>query len=183
MAAPSSIRPDAALLPGRRDPLHLLVLWNARKSFWWVLWVGIIVAVIAGRSRDIDVGFGTAESVVDRLLSPLAAVVLALILRVATAIAALVLADPLARGWEQDLPDRPRFLRRYGRLSDRLAVARAYRSLRWTHHVRAEAAARLGDTGRRLARVETAIDVANLALIPVILILAVALNEGVTVSA
>ena len=47
---------------------------------------------------------------------------------------------------------------------DRLNLARGYRALRWTHHVRQLALARLGDTGRRLARLDPIMDITNITL-------------------
>ncbi len=39
-----------------------------------------------------------------------------------------------------------------------------YRALRWTHHVRQLALARLGDTGRKLARLDPIMDITNITL-------------------
>ncbi len=47
---------------------------------------------------------------------------------------------------------------------DRLNLARGYRALRWTHHVRQLALARLGPTGQRLARLDPIMDITNISL-------------------
>ena len=75
-----------------------------------------------------------------------------------------MLALPLARAYEVGLAPRTNFGSGIGHLLDRLNLARGYRALRWTHHVRQLALERLGDTGRKLARLDPIMDVANIAL-------------------
>jgi hypothetical protein len=175
------VPPEAALRPGRRDALALLVVWFVRKSSFWVLWLGIIVA-IAGRADTIDLGIHSPDSVLDRLVSPLAGVVLAVLLRLAAAAAGLVLAYPLARAREVELAPRTYRGASVGILLDRLHVARAYRSLRWTHHVRQLAILRLGVTGRRLSRLDPIMDAANVGLLMVIPVLASAMSADIILS-
>lgn len=176
-ASPPRISPEAALLPGHRDPLALLVVWYVRKSSYWMLWLGIIAAMVAGQSGAIDLGFHSPESVLSRLVSPLAGVILAVILRVTAGLAGLALAYPLARAREAHLAPRRYRGRTIGTAFDRLHTARAYRSLRWTHHVRQVAIRRLGTTGRRLSRLDPAMDAANVGLLVLVPVVAALLSR------
>lgn len=141
-----------------------------------MLWLGIIGAILAGRADAIDVGFHSPESVVERLLSPLAGVILAVMLRLSSALAGLAITYPLARAREAGLEPRSYRGARIGVVLDRLHVMRAYRALRWTHHVRLVAHRRLGATGRRLARLDPIMDVTGVVLLLLIPVLLVALS-------
>ncbi len=160
----SGLRPEAALRPGSGDALALLAIWYVRKSFYWLLWLGIIGAAVVGRVNEVSVGVDSPSVYWEELLSPLAGIVLAFASRLTAAVVALGLAYPLAREYEAGLAPRTNFGKSVGILFDRLRVTRAYRSLRWTHHVRQAAIARLGRTGAGLSRLDTIIDVANIAL-------------------
>ena len=60
---------------------------------------------------------------------------------------------------------------------DRMHVARAYRSLRWTHHVRREAIGRLGpNASRRVAKIDPSMDIANISTAVLAVIVPVALS-------
>jgi hypothetical protein len=151
-----------------------MVMWYVRKSFYWLLWLGIIVAILAGRTDAIDTSLDSVESVWDRLGSSLALVVVALLSRIVVRAASLASAYGLARERERALPDRVYFGASIGVVGDRLRVARVYRTLRWTHEVRQIAIARLGGTGRRLSLLDRLIDILNVALavaIPFLLLL------------
>jgi hypothetical protein len=177
------IAPEAALRPGRRDPLALLAVWYVRKASYPLLWLGIIVAMLAGRADAIDLGLHSPQTIVARLLSPLAGIILAVLLRIGAGLAGLALAYPLARAREASLSPRTYFGAAIGRLSDRLNVARAYRALRWTHHVRQVAIRRLGETGLRLSRLDPVLDVAGVALFLAIPVFAVALSAQLVFTA
>jgi hypothetical protein len=86
------------------------------------------------------------------------------ILSVLTGFAALLLALPLARAYEVGLAPRTSFGGGIGHVLDRLNLARGHRALRWTHHVRQLALARLGDTGRKLQRLDPIMDITNITL-------------------
>jgi phosphatidylserine synthase len=169
IAAEETVRipPEAALRPGTRDPAALLALWFLRKSVYWMVGVGLIVAGVVTRSSEITVGVNSTGEAWSGLFSPLAGVVLALLIRLGTSQTALVLAWGLARSHYSELEPRTGFGSGIGTFLDRLMVARAFRSLRWTHHVRQLAVRRLGRTGTRLARLDPVLDVANVALLTV----------------
>jgi hypothetical protein len=162
--APRRVHPEDALRSGRRDPLALLVVWFVRKSFYWVLWVGITVGAVTTRTSDIGIDLGSPSDAWTELLSPYAGVAVALILRLGSSFVALGLAYPLARRHYGGLEPQCGVGSGIGRRLDRLQVARAYRSLRWTHHVRKAAIDRLGRTGARLRRLDPMLDVANIGL-------------------
>lgn len=168
------IDPAWAIRPGRRDPLGLLTAWFVRKSFYWVLGAGLIIAALTGRTDEIGNSFDSPGAVWEHLLSPLVVVLLALFIRFASAMLGLALAYPLARAHDVDLSPRTNFGSGIGRWLDRLHVARAYRSLRWTHHVRQVAIARLGDTGARLGRIDPIMDIVNITMIVLAVVVAVA---------
>ena len=77
---------------------------------------------------------------------------------------ALWLAYPLARSYEVGLSARTGFGSGIGKWLDRLQLARAFRALRWTHHVRQVALQRLGPSRRWVSRVDPVMDIANISL-------------------
>ncbi len=144
------VQPGSALLPGRADSTTVLLLWASRRAFWPLLLFGVAAAVAFG---DLEEGSAleltTPGELLRALLSPLAGVAVAVLLRIAVAWLALLAAWPLSR-WIR--PEGPRPWRQvYRDWIDRWRLAQAYRSLRWTWGVREEATARLGLLGRRLA--------------------------------
>jgi hypothetical protein len=158
------IDPSWAIRPGRRDPLALLLVWFMRKSFYWMLGLGFVVAAMVGRVDEVGDSFDSPGKFWDRLLSPLVVALAALVFRFLASQLGLLLAYPFARRHDELLEPRTNFGSGIGRFMDRLHVARAYRSLRWTHHVRQVAIARLGRTGARLARLDPILDVANVVM-------------------
>lgn len=101
--------PGLALRSGAFDPAAVLVLWYLRKSFYPLLWLGLIAATIAGRADGIvAVGgvsahlssFDSVGEIIRALLSPLAIVIFAIGLRFLVAGLAFVLAYPLTT-WGQ----------------------------------------------------------------------------------
>jgi hypothetical protein len=163
---PLRIQPAAALMPGRSDSARLLAVWFVRKSFYWLFFGGYALGTWAAYANhatsEVDVDWTSPGSVEEALLSPWSAFVLALIVRFTAGWIALSLAFPLALAHEPSLSPRTSFGSSIGRFFDRLHVARAFRSLRWTHHVREVALGRLGSTGRRLGRLDPILDVVNL---------------------
>ena len=140
--------PALAVAEGRFDPVALLSLWLARRTFWPLLAGGMAVAIgVAGGEEQ---ELGSLGDAARALASPLAGLILAFALRVIVGWLALALAWPLtgwvgAGGEDGEL----RGLARRHSWSDRLQLTRAYRSLRWTHPVREVAVDRLGVVGRR----------------------------------
>ena len=158
------IPPEAALRPGRGDPAALLCIWYVRKVSYGIIALGLLIGVAIGGGDQLTVGATAGDEFWDELRSPLAGVILGIVIRVLASFAALALAYPLARERETHLPPRAYFGSSLTGILDRLHAARAFRSLRWTHHVRQVALARLGGTGRRLARLDPILDVMNVTL-------------------
>ncbi len=161
---PPTIPPEAALRPGRADPLALITIWFVRKSFYWLFFLGLISLTLARQLDDTTIDWTSPSSLWRELLSPLAGVILALVCRFAASQVGLALAYPLAKRHDENLEPRTSFGSSIGVFFDRLNVMRAYRSLRWTHHVRQVALGRLGRLGDRLGKLDPIMDVANIAM-------------------
>ena len=143
--------PESALRPGRADAILVLSLWLARRLFVPLLLTGLILGWIPGELRTEESVISTwdsADDLVRALLSPLAGIALAILVRIGVGFAALAAAWPLSR-WDraQTAGTRGSF---YRTAIDRWRLAQAYRSLRWTWGVREVAIRRAGTTGRRL---------------------------------
>lgn len=141
--------PESALRPGRADAIVVLSLWLARRLFLPLLLIGLIFGLITGQLRtdeSVIATWDSADDLVRALLTPLAGIALAILIRVG--LAALAAAWPLSR-WDraQTAGTRGSF---YRTAIDRWRLAQAYRSLRWTWGVRESAIRRAGTTGRRL---------------------------------
>jgi len=164
---PLRLQPAAALLPGASDARRLMVAWFIRKSFYWLFFlgwgVGSLVAFWSRGSVEPELDLTSPDSIREGLWSPWVALLLALITRFVNNWVALGLAFPLAIAHEPGLSERANFGSGIGKFFDRLHVARAFRALRWTHHVRQIALCRLGPTGRRLGKLDPILDVVNVA--------------------
>ena len=171
-----AFEPDDALLPGRFDPTALLTTWCLRRSFYPLVWIGIIGAVASGGARDADqFSYDTLGEAVGALLSPLAGLILALGIRLLVAGIGFVLAFRVV--WELDAVREPFGTGRAAllpRLLDQVYVARAYRSLRWTEAVRRAAVARLGRIGQRFDTAVQIIRYANYGLFALLIVVLVA---------
>ena len=142
------------------DATIILLLWCIRKSFFPLLWLGMLFAttyfVVAERDLlELESQTASLESpsaIAGALLSPFALVAIALIVRVAVGFLALAAAYPLSRSTKLRHYQDVRKMTQHVRLwRDRLYLTRAYRSLRWTWIVRNAAVERLGRKGTRLA--------------------------------
>lgn len=144
-----------------------MVVWFIRKSFYWLVFLGYTLgtalALINHENNEVDIDWTSPTSVREALLSPWSAFLLALIIRFVNNWVALALAFPLAIGHEPNLSPRENFGSGIGKFFDRLHVARSYRALRWTHHVRQVALGRLGERGRRLSKLDPLLDIVNIA--------------------
>ena len=180
VAGPMRIRPELALLAGTADARNLLNVWYLRKSVYGLVAAGLIGAALTRSNVDVDVDWTSGEEVTSRLWSPLAPLVVGLLIRVGSSFAALLLALPLARAYEVGLAPRTNLGSGIGHMLDRLNLARAYRALRWTHHVRQLALARLGGTGRKLSRLDPIMDITNITLwvIAVVALIATGATTG-----
>ena len=169
MADPIALKidPEVAVLPGTADATRLLTTWFIRKSFYWIFFVGFtygsVAAMVRHETAEVDIDWMSPDSVGESLLSPWAGLIFAVILRFVIGWIALLLAIPFALAHDTDLEPRTNFGSGIGRFFDRMHIARAYRSLRWTHHVRQVALRRLGPSGERIARLDPFLDLVNIA--------------------
>jgi hypothetical protein len=163
-ATPAPIRPEMAIRPGRFDAAALLTIWFVRKSFYWLAFLGIISLAVTDHLDDTEIDWSSPSSLQRQVLSPLAALILAIVCRFLASQAGLALTYPLARRHDAALAPRDSFGSSIGVFFDRLHVMRAYRSLRWTHHVRQVALHRLGRWGRALARLDPILDIVNIGM-------------------
>jgi hypothetical protein len=155
-----------------------LIIWYLRKSVYGLMALGLIGAALT--QTDVDVDWSSGDAVASRLWSPLAPLVIGLLLRLGATFMALLLALPLARAYEVGLSPRTNVGSGIGRVLDRLNLARAYRALRWTHHTRQLALARLGENGRRASRLDPIMDIMNIALWVVAVVALIATGVGTT---
>jgi hypothetical protein len=149
-------------------------VWYVRKSVYWLLFTGVTIAYLTQRSDEIEVDWGDPDAVLAELLSPLAGIVLAVLIRIVTAWLALALCYPLLRVHEELIEPRSGFGSGIGAWLDRRNIAKAYRSLRWTHHVRLLAHRRLGPTWRWVRRLDPIIDAMNITSFVVMVVALVA---------
>ncbi len=159
------IRPEQALRPGRPDARNLLIVWYMRKSFFPLLLLGTIGALTTKGTTEAQIDWTEPGKLLAELLSPIAGLILAVVVRFTSSQVALLLAYPLASAHEEPLAPRTSFGSGIGRWFDRLHVARAYRSLRWTHHVRQEALHRFGSTGERVGKLDGFMDRVTIVLV------------------
>lgn len=160
----------------------VLFLWCVRKTFVPTLWLGFIVAIVAyGNLDSLSVelsGFDDPGAMLSSLLSPLGVLVAALGIRIAGNIVALGASFPLTlstrhsdyrEGWHYTLWFRVWW--------DRLYLARAYRSLRWSWAVRNLARRRLGESARIFVVCETVARWASVVLFIMIFVVAAIFAE------
>jgi hypothetical protein len=159
---PLRIQPAVAIAPGTADAKRLLAIWFVRKSFYWLFFlavaIGLTVALARHEETDLDLGDpGSLTGVWSLLL-------IALAVRFVSGWIALAMTLPLVFAHEPNLSPRENFGSSIGLFFDRLHIATAFRELRWTHHVRQVAQHRLGDTGRRLGKLDPILDVVNISM-------------------
>lgn len=156
---------DACLQPGTADSRRLLIAWFVKKSFWWMFFGGAAFASLVHFLERVDnefqVNYRSPESVEHGLVSAWVFVVLAVLIRIAIAWVAVGLAFPLARAHDLELEPRTGWNRQYAKLSDRYKVAKAFRALRWTHHVRQVALDRVSPGPGWWRRVDPILDIVN----------------------
>lgn len=144
--------PAAALRPGRADAFVVLTLWAARRLFGPLLLIGLIFGWVTGQLQaesTVIAEWDSPDDLLGALLTPLAGIALAILVRIVVGFAALAAAWPLSRWDRQQAAGTRASL--YRTAIDRWRLAQAYRSLRWTWGVRDTAIARGGTAGRRLA--------------------------------
>lgn len=166
------LRPGQALLPGRSDAAQLLTVWYVRKSAYWLSFVGATLAHLTDRTDDVS--WTDPGSVASELWSPLAGLILAVLIRFGTSIVGLAIAYRVVRVYRSTLPPQTGFASWISRLLDGRGLTLAVRRLRWSHHVRQEALARLGASGERVRKLDPILDVANIVSFVVMILVVVA---------
>lgn len=162
--------PEAALGAGRRDPIALLTVWCARKTFYGLLWFGLAVAQLTDHIDEVS---GEFETILPDPRSPLSIVWLALVIRLGAATAGYLLAYPMARQQQASFAYRTGLLRYVDLTIDRWQLTRSLSSLRLTYPVRVAAIARLGGLGRGFAVAGVVINVVNNLLLVVLVVVVV----------
>jgi hypothetical protein len=149
----------------------LLTAWCCRKVAYPLIWIGIIGAVL---TRRVEEAAETPLLSTTALMSPLAGLALGIAARLLAGGIAFVLAYRLTGS--RDAVDRSfgsRGANAVHRIIDRVHVTRAYRELRWTKPVRAEAAHRLGPTGARFALADHVLTVVSWTLFGLTVVVAI----------
>lgn len=158
----------SAVVRSRTDAKMLLGLWCARRAFFPLLLLGIVVAtVVIMLVQSVGVDQLNAElervsaqgNLLATLLSPFAGIALAILWRLAVAGVAFAAAYPSARPHQLvRTADRSRISYSFRTWWDRLFLTRAYRAVRWTWAARVEAtriapqAGRFADFAERILR-------------------------------
>ena len=141
--------PGRALGDGPGGPVPLLLLRCLRTATLVLITAGIGVAVLAGRDDDLST-IGTPSGLLRSLVTPLAVLAAGIVLRLLLTPLAYLSALAVVLGAGADVvPDDDRRATPT-RWSDRLRVANAYRSLRWTSAVKDRAVTEAGGAGRAL---------------------------------
>ncbi len=150
----TSVDPDAVLAPGRRDPTVVLSLWIVRRAFVPLVVAGLVGAVVLTGGRGAETELENPGDVVEGVVSPLAGIVLAVVVRLLVPVLGLAAAYPLSHraAIAVDAHRGSGAGAGLGRWLDRAHVTRALRELRSTRAVREEAVRRLGARGRALSR-------------------------------
>jgi hypothetical protein len=160
---PTRFDPALALRAGAFDAAALWATWCVRRSFFPLVWIGIMGALLSGETGELDVArYQQPAEFVAALLSPLFGVVLALAARILANGSGFVLAYPLAHGLVVPEDEGRRFSALRVQLwVDRVHLARGLRALRWTRAVRDRAARRLPRWGWLLLRCDQVLRIAN----------------------
>ena len=170
--------PAAVLGAGSLDAAVLLVLWLVRRSFWTLIWAGIIVLALSGvldAAEDLETPtISSAADAREMIRSPQVLLILAPAARLGSAWLALLAAFPLARRFQRHADRETRRTGRHPAVwSDRWYLVRALRDWRWTSSVRRLARQRLGRAGPPILVVDITLLVAGIVLLPVAVAVAV----------
>ena len=164
--------PATVLGAGRTDAALLLALWVARRSFWTLVWGGLIVLALSGAldaAEDLETPTITsAADAREMVRSPQALLVLAPAMRLGSGWLALLAAFPLARRFQRHADRETRRTGRHPAVwSDRWYLVRALRDWRWTSSVRRLARQRLGRAGPPILVLDITLMVTGIVLFPV----------------
>lgn len=164
--------PATVLGAGRTDAALLLALWVVRRSFWTLLWGGLIVLALSGTldaAEDLETPtISSAADAREVVRSPQALLVLAPAMRLGSGWLALLAAFPLARRFQRHADRETRRTGRHPAVwSDRWYLVRALRDWRWTSSVRRLARQRLGRAGPPILVLDLTLMVTGIVLFPV----------------
>ncbi len=164
MARTPQITPADLLEPGMRDARRLLRLWTVRRSAIPVFWLGLIVGILISPTNEVHVSYETPEDAFRELATPAAGIMIAILIRLGTTFAGVLLALPLALAFDAAGRGPGYSGRKLDRVFDQFGAARGYGSLRFTRYVRDAAVQRLGAAGAVYDRLDRGIRVATYAL-------------------
>lgn len=171
--ATGSMAPDDVLLAGTQDARRVLVLALVRQAAVPVLWLGLTLGILLSPEHELHVTFESADEAWRQLGTPAAGIAAAILIRLGTLIAGIVLAIPLARAFDAAAGEHGGYPGgRAQHASDGLATARGLGYLRSTRFVRGATLARLGPAGERYARIDRRLVVAGRVL-PVVTVLVI----------
>ncbi len=165
--------PATVLGAGTSDAAVLLALWLVRRSFWTLVWAGIIVVALSGTldaAEDLETPTITSAADAREVVrSPQALLILAPATRLGSGWLALLTAFPLARRFQRHADrETPRTGRHPAAWSDRWYLVRALRDWRWTSSVRRLARQRLGRAGPPIMVLDITLMVTGIVLFPVV---------------
>ncbi len=151
----------------KRDSIILMTLWYMRKTFYALIFFGLAGAIHTGSSQDTSINWLDINDVLAKLSSPIAGLVLAVLVRLTVNSLALLTAYPVLSSYQDKIKTR------YGnplvRLLDDLQMLKGLRRLRWTHHVRLKAMQQFDTEFFRSGKLNTIFDGINIASFLVLL--------------
>jgi hypothetical protein len=141
-----------------------------------VFWLGLTLGVLVSPEHELDATFHSADDAWRQLGTPAAGIAVAILIRLVTFVAGLLLALPLARAFDVVSSEHRGYPgTRLQRAFDHLATTRGLGSLRSTRYVRGAALARLGPAAERYARIDRRLVVAERVLPALTLVIIVAI--------
>lgn len=160
-----------ALGRGRRPAVALLLLRSFRTGSNATVVLGAAIGVLGDRFDDRTAEeFTTVSGFFRALLTPLMVLAVGLAMRTLVGPVAYLTALLVVTADHGDVVPTSDSRGRFSRSRDRLRLAGAYRSLRWTLAVKREATGRLGRLGRRLFALEVVMNILlGLAVVALIL--------------
>ena len=168
MATPPDFEPlDPAIAigPHPRDPQRLLRWWSIRRAGFGLFFLGLVVGILVAGFRheqaEVVVDASSTGDVLRGLLSTFGLVFIAIVSRFVVNGVALAHAYPVATLHQGDLGGGLG-IGRAQREYDRYCIARAFRELRWTDGVLAEAESRLGSGAAAYARADRILRYVNI---------------------
>jgi hypothetical protein len=160
-STPTSFR---VLQDGSRDAKILLALWFLRRTFWPLFLLGLIGGLLAIDVSNADGAASSARATVSRLLSPLVGSAAAIFLKLTVSYLAMIASYPIQAEHRRALGQK-KYGYFFSRFLDTWQVLKGLSSLRWTHHVRQEAASRIDIKIIRSGMLDKIFDVLTIMLV------------------